>query len=68
MIIFYFENSETYFNVYDVCRGRFRCVRAESWMKAQMKVTIELFRGCSSGGRNPFGGSGGPYGNPFGRK
>ena len=61
------------FNVFDVCRGRFRCVRAKSWMRAQMKVTKRLFRGCRGKGRkggfgfgNPFGG--GPPKNPFGRK
>merc|ERR1719266_2606760 len=63
----------TCFNVFDVCRGRFRCVKAKSWMKAQMKVTKRLFRGCRGKGRkggfgfgNPFGG--GPPKNPFGRK
>ena len=60
----------TCFNVFDVCRGRFRCVKAKSWMKATMKVTKRLFRGCSGRRRknhlgNPFGG---PPMNPFGRK
>jgi len=59
------------FNVFDVCRGRFRCVRAKSWMRAQMKVTKRLLRGCRGKGRKGGFGLGNPFGppkNPFGRK
>ena len=59
------------FNVFDVCRGRFRCVRAKSWMRAQTKVMKRLLRGCRGKGRKGGFGLGNPFGppkNPFGRK